>query len=96
MQSLYKHVVCAMNVFDSSTTTGFSKGILIAAKNKIIKEKIHCYINVTPNKMIQLLISIAGQEDNAYLRMKRSCNGWPIHNIQVDYFILYNKPETLY
>lgn len=38
MQSLYKNVVCAMNVFDSSTTTGFSKGILIAAKNKIRKK----------------------------------------------------------
>lgn len=38
MQSLYKNVVFAMNVFDSSTTTGFSKGILIAAKNKIRKK----------------------------------------------------------
>lgn len=33
MQSLYKNVVCAMTVFDSSISTDFSKGILIAAKN---------------------------------------------------------------
>lgn len=39
MQSLYKNVVCAMNVFDSSTSTDFSKGILIAAKNLKKKKK---------------------------------------------------------